>query len=236
MKTTKKVFICLLSIICIFSTFSNVVKAAGGEYTDQTLTPSAGAYTVGNGEVLTFTYCDIDLRNANNTVITVQAGGKVVFKKTKVHGGSMSRANTGFIVSNGGEIEINDSEFYEITNGAQFSGSPIYATNSKITIKDSNFHDNAGGAGGALYTSRSEIVITDSTFSNNESKNAPNNNPSNRGGALHLLNPKSVSISGSEFEENEASGYGGAIFFRHDEDIDPDLVVDITDCTFSKFN
>ncbi|MFI3271144.1 MAG: autotransporter domain-containing protein [Pseudomonadota bacterium] len=90
-------------------------------------------------------------------------------------------------------------------------GGAIFVDKGNITIENTTFDDNhAYYAGGAITsnTNRSNVVtLIDCTFT----KNTAGDNDTNAGGGAIAIYSDST-ISGTLFEENETSGYGGAVF------------------------
>ena len=127
-------------------------------------------------------------------------------------------------------LDISDSTF--INNIAKTgSGASIYlAYCSYATIKNSSFINGLARFGGAICSVASTLVVEDCDFINNtaifdggaiysmyEYLNVEGtfiNNSAINGGAIFSDASKKVSISNSEFNSNNATDYGGALFFN----------------------
>ncbi len=98
---------------------------------------------------------------------------------------------------------INNSEFIE--NNAVLGGA-IYVSSraDNLIINSSKFIENSAVNGGSIYNYAGNITINSSTFSENTAED---------GGVIYNLgyNECTLEISNSEFTENSATGYGGAI-------------------------
>ncbi|MEM6325909.1 MAG: choice-of-anchor Q domain-containing protein [Bacteroidota bacterium] len=84
------------------------------------------------------------------------------------------------------------------------SGGGLYAINSSVTIRESEFRDNVspGQGGGVFFTNNFPLVVEKSTFSGNEAET---------GGGLHL-NSGTGTVSVSTFANNRATRSGGGIY------------------------
>ena len=105
-----------------------------------------------------------------------------------------------------GALTLTDCEFLE--NHAYFGGGGINLDSAKVSIRHCRFTENTTDAQGAAISSESATVgIEDSVFLKNV-------NTGSRGGALYLEHVN-VSVSRSEFYQNESDFIGGAIYINN---------------------
>jgi len=121
--------------------------------------------------------------------------------------------NGGAIHNYGGTLSINGCTF--INNQAYGCGGAIYNSEGTLSISGSTFtnnqaenkleNDDSVGSGGAIYSSGGVPTISGCTFTNNRAKND--------GGAFYGSAPKNknIDVINSNFINNYAGGYGGAI-------------------------
>ena len=169
----------------------------------------------------------VTLGNANGSSSENNAGGGGLFCDGAGEGNECSPtlANTIFTdnqATDGGAVynfghngesnpEIISSEFLsnESKGGVYDNGGAIYNYESSIVVKNTYFSNNSAEYGGAIYNDGGESsqLIVNSTFTGNTSDVD--------GGAIYsdsFFDPISLTIAKSTFSENEASGYGGAVF------------------------
>ena len=107
----------------------------------------------------------------------------------------------GGVLSNTGEMNINDCEFIKNSANKGFGGS-IINFDGKLQISRSQFSENIGKNGGAIYNSSSvESIIVESVFKQNKSKDE----------AGAIFNVGNMLIEESIFRRNYSS-LGGSIF------------------------
>ena len=111
-------------------------------------------------------------------------------------------------INNCGKLIVYDSTF-ENNRAAQWAGAIHTHSNANTTIVRSNFRNNiAGWNGGALYT-YSHLTVIDSNFTGNEAHQTS-------GGAIaasSYMSKPYLTVVNCEFNDNSASGSGGAISF-----------------------
>ena len=111
-------------------------------------------------------------------------------------------------INNCGKLIVYDSTF-ENNRAAQWAGAIHTHSNANTTIVRSKFRNNiAGWNGGALYT-YSHLTVIDSNFTGNEAHQTS-------GGAIaasSYMSKPYLTVVNCEFNENNASGSGGAISF-----------------------
>ena len=119
--------------------------------------------------------------------------GSAFSKNTASYGGA--------IRNDEGELSITDSEFSE--NSAETWGGAI-ENSGEFTITDSAFTENTASDGGAI-NNLGDLTITDSIFTQNTAT---------RGGAISNTRGGELRITRSVFTENATlyDGYGGAIY------------------------
>jgi predicted outer membrane repeat protein len=120
--------------------------------------------------------------------------------------------NGGGIYFNLGALNISSSEFMD--NHATQGGAAIFIDSSRSTIKATRFEGNSSdGNGGALYAETVTLVLTDDIFNKNR---VTGDGLGSRGGGLYLSHVN-LNISRSQFYQNEAPMYGGAIALNNPE-------------------
>jgi predicted outer membrane repeat protein len=142
-------------------------------------------------------------QNANFTrVFEVDAGVTVVINSLVVI--NNAGGGNGAVILNHGNLTVNNSEFDG--NNAVGNGGAIYNDFGSLTIDSCMFGNNFSGADGGAILNIGACEITSSVFSVNS---APNN-----GGAVAVWSdPTSiVDIHNCEFEQNSATGFGGAAY------------------------
>ena len=136
------------------------------------------AFVISSGAVLKINENSlIDLsRSGNYTVFQVEEGGKLILQNSEMSGAAGS-PDEGFIIVNGGELEITDSIIQNNYNDHKykyfdfFANNLIVVRNGKFSMKGSKFQNNSG-RNNASYTTHirlmdSEAVIDGSEFTEN---------------------------------------------------------------------
>ncbi len=123
-----------------------------------------------------------------------------------------------------------------LTNGYDYQGGAIYASDVELTIRDSIITDNLAygqdGGGGGIFQQQGVLRVLDSTISSNTAQNEGadggginisnaslvirdsylNSNYANDdGGALHAEPVYSIAVTGTTLDNNQAGDSGGAI-------------------------
>ena len=137
----------------------------------------------------------------------------VTFDNLTLRDGAPSSARSGGAIEAAGELTITNSQFIDNT---AIQGGAISHSGGALTITNSTFSSNAAthataGYGGAIMilgTNDAVATVTNSTFSDNTT--------TVYGGAILVDNGATLSVSGSTFENNQATSssvnsYGGAI-------------------------
>ena len=106
----------------------------------------------------------------------------------------------GAISSQGGKVLIYNSNF--IGNNASEWGGAIMSSSSDMLIENTYFIANNATNGGAIFTSDSDIEIDNSHFIANNAV---------AGGAIYASSNRKALINNSDFSQNTASRFGGAI-------------------------
>lgn len=140
--------------------------------------------------------------------------------------------NGGAIYFTLGRIDITNSEF--IDNKSTNSGGALYIDSSRSSILSTRFEGNeSDGTGGALYAYFATIVIKDNFFIKNR---VTDNGNGLRGGGIYT-NHVNITITESQFYQNESPAYGGAVSITNPilAGIDPedeDILEQIQDAPF----
>jgi predicted outer membrane repeat protein len=114
--------------------------------------------------------------------------------------------NGGAIYFTLGRIDITNSEF--VNNKSTNSGGALYVDSSRSSIQSTRFEGNeADGEGGGLYAYFATIVIRDGFFIKNR---ITGNNNGLWGGGM-FTNHVNITITESQFYQNESPGYAGAV-------------------------
>src|SRR5688572_4775282 len=114
--------------------------------------------------------------------------------------------NGGAIYFTLGRIDITNSEF--INNKSTGNGGALYIDSSRSLIQSTRFEGNeSDGNGGGLYAYFATIVIKDDFFIKNR---VTGNNNGNWGGGM-FTNHVNITITESQFYQNESPAYGGAV-------------------------
>ena len=103
-------------------------------------------------------------------------------------------------------LNIQNSEFND--NQAQGSGGALHVSSAKANIQTTRFEANqSDGNGGALYADTVTLVLTDDLFIKNRVTGAGNGI---RGGGMYV-NHVNLTVTRSQFYQNESPVFGGAI-------------------------
>lgn len=145
--------------------------------------------------------------------------------------------NGGGIYFNLGALNITNGEFSD--NYSTNNGAAIFIDSSKSTIESAHFEGNrSDGEGAALYAETVSLILTNDIFIKNR---VTGDGLGSRGGALNL-NHVNLTISRSQFYQNEAPMYGGAIAINNPilagidpEEEDPLVVVQESPYTSDMF-
>lgn len=135
-----------------------------------------------------------------------------------------------------GVADFTDSVF--TSNVAEFGGAIYVNKTSALTVSGSEFTGNKTSGskanGGAIFVLNGDAAISESVFSKNES--------AKNGGAIAFSNDnqaegqeteQQLSITGTQFIENQATGKGGAIFWYNFETNDREGALKIDDSEFA---
>jgi hypothetical protein len=142
--------------------------------------------------------------------------------------------NQGLVVD-GGTVRLHDVNFSGLGSGETYGGA-LAANNAEVTIADSQFMMNYGYDGGGIYaTGTTDLYIENTLFEGNHGNGyTPRvvdevfdeetgdllssvtlvHEHQGRGGAIHFSGDGSLTISGSQFIENDARWGGGGITVR----------------------
>ncbi len=105
-----------------------------------------------------------------------------------------------------GGLNMINSEF--IGNHAAHGGAAAFIDSAKTTIESTRFEENSSdGNGGALYVTAATLVLVDTFFLKNR---VTGEDLGSRGGGLYL-DHVNLTITKSQFYQNESPMYGGAI-------------------------
>ncbi|MEX2382610.1 MAG: immunoglobulin domain-containing protein [Opitutales bacterium] len=110
----------------------------------------------------------------------------------------------GAIRSGASSLVVIESTF--VDNRAQTNGGAIYHDGSSLHVENSSFEGNSAPLGGAIFANRASTVIENSTFTSNSADRI------RTGGAIYSIRATSLEVADCLFQENEASGIGGAIY------------------------
>lgn len=114
--------------------------------------------------------------------------------------------NGGAIYFTLGRIDITNSEFFN--NKSTGNGGALYIDSSRSLIQSTRFEGNeSDGNGGGLYAYFATIVIQDGFFFKNR---VTGNSNGLWGGGMHT-NHVNITITESQFYQNESPAYGGAV-------------------------
>jgi autotransporter family porin len=165
-------------------------------------TPYGGAIENGGG-TLTVKGCTFNCNNASDGGAINNDGGTVTVTGSTFTGNKAD--NNGAINNDGGILTVTDSTFTGniVTSG---NGGGAIFNNNILTVKGSTFTSNTATNNGGAIINGGTMSVTSSTFTNNSA---------NAGGAIENYGGTSttpVTISGSTFNGNTATKYGGAIY------------------------
>jgi len=189
------------------------VTVVGSLFSNNSADDAGGAITSEDGGSLTVDNC-VFLNNS-----TPSGGGAIRARRDlnlTVNGGVFEGNDTfGGYDPDGGAInlgdgvhEINDAVF--LNNASESTGGAVRAGGTtEITITGADFSSNEAPFGGALYIRGDTIAdISGTTFDLNESVGS---NPARGGGIRWFPTSGSLSVSNSQFTNNDAETTGGAI-------------------------
>ncbi len=140
------------------------------------------------GAIASNSFAEVNITNSNFTKNTANDEGGAVFT---VSTGSIFMDNNDFTNNTadfGGAISIDESDVSHVD----------------ITISNSNFTENKATSEGGAIDSESNLTVDTCKFDKNEAEN---------GGAIYgAYIGVALNVIGSEFNENAASSYGGAVY------------------------
>ena len=193
----------------------NAANISDQTFDSETTSASGGALTLDQDNANTISGSTFK----NNTAAV--KGGAVVIKKDTVitnstfdfnHQTSTAKDTAGGAVFiNGAKVEISGNSKFNQNTG--FLGGAVNVRGgSTLSIKDSVFSGNtANGFGGAISDYEDKEGAVKNELSSISGTRFENNQDSQGGGALHLVNTKAIDITDSEFSSNFSAGKGGAI-------------------------
>lgn len=186
-----------------------------------------GAFFV-NQSTLTLTNCTIENNQARRGV-AVTSGGGAIFTVSNpsdpagpkiavvdMVGTTLSSNHTdddggGLLAVFGSQVTVKGSTIKNNTCGDQGGGLQLYGSDLfglNLIIENSIFTDNEAKEGGAIFASgfpppdaASNVSISDSTFSGNQA--------THYGGGIYSWGLRPLTITRTEFTENEADAFGG---------------------------
>lgn len=165
--------------------------------------------------------------------------GNQTFKDCIFEGNTAEKSNGGAIeltLVNSFSAKIENCNF--TNNKASSSGGAIYTTlknsgtaistgNEKLIINNSSFTDNfATNYGGAVYIgNKGDVNITNSVFTNNKADNKRISNTATGGAISTSSTTVNLGIKKSNFTNNAAGFYGGAVYAPNNGNLDIDQSV-----------
>ena len=176
--------------------------------------------TKGKLSIASSTFLNNTALNGNGGAVYGQADGGISIVKSLVSGNTAPDLNGGglylLVPSSTGKpagILVDGVTF--LRNSAESGGglwADVNQAKGKIIVKNSTFTDNGvTSSGGGLYLNNGPATVSGSTFSNNVA------GTDGGGLASNATNPlTTLTIKGSRFEGNAATGNGGAIHLRHE--------------------
>lgn len=177
-------------------TLKNIIFENGHSHNnyDNPINNHGGALRINSHNNLTIINCEFKNNNSerNGGVIS---GGNINISESKFTENT-AQNDGGVIYSYGGELIITESKFTE--NTAEMHGGAIYNNDGNLTIVGSIFTRNTATYGGAIYCSI--LIIKESIFASNKATWSC--------GAVH---GGPGTITGTEFENNYAEMFNGAI-------------------------
>ena len=152
---------------------------------------------------INFTLKEMTLKNGKSD----ENGGAISFKKGNLTLVDMviqdSSALNGGAIYSEGLIYISNSIF--ANNTASLNGGAILSSSESANyIVNSNFTNNGASDGGAIYSNGTMNLLSNSFIENQVSGD---------GGAVYLLS-SNASVDRNTFRANNASNFGGALFFK----------------------
>ena len=179
-----------------------------------------------------------------SSIFEIKANSHVIFKNITFINGYSSDNGGAIKVDSGSSIELIDCTFSN--NFAENNGGAIFINSDSLTsvslISTSTFTDNTAKNGSAIYVMGSSVNISSSVFTNNLAKayggslyvdgvlhinlTTFKDNRASNGGAIFLNDTfgKYSTIENSTFENNNATGDGGACFISADNVHVKDLI------------
>ena len=139
--------------------------------------------------------------NNATRLFTINEGASLALQTVRLQSGN---ATSGGAIFNNGTLTVSTSTLDTNTAGA---GGAIFNDLGTATIIASTFSNNTStGAGGAINNARGSLTITDSSFTLNR-----NTTNAGRGGAIHNSPNLTVTLTNTNFTQNTALSFGGAI-------------------------
>lgn len=136
------------------------------------------------------------------------SGSAITFVSCTFSGNSASANEGGAVYSSGGTMSFTTCTLSN--NTAAADGGAIFVVNSaNLTITGTNFSSNTatGNGGGMAIESSCPVNISNSSFTSNVANSAGGG-----GGGIYNLNNPQCTISGSVFNGNRATEYGGGFY------------------------
>lgn len=190
----------------------NVTIAAGAQVTIDHISVEEGINNSGAGCIesaaksLVLDTVNVDLCSGTHGGMIHQAGGSLTLVNSDLFGGSSS-GDGGCIAMEGGKLSVQGTELSFCQAGGD--GGALWLSNTKANIANvgeqlSEIHDNqASVSGGAIFAGGGKLAVSGVVFRSNTAEFGT-------GGAISST--AALTVNGSDFEENEAFGDGGAIF------------------------
>ena len=178
---------------------------------DATLTRAENAEPLRFFELMVNSTLTMDNITIQNGDVAKDWGGAIYSMNS-----SITLDNTRFINNNSdnggaiyftfGRLDIANSEF--VNNTSTGNGGALYIDSSRSLIQSTRFEGNeSDGNGGGLYAYFATLVITDNFFIKNR---VTENANGNWGGGM-FTNRVNITITESQFYQNESPAYGGAV-------------------------
>ena len=161
---------------------------------------------------LTFRYCSL---NDKSAVINVNENSSATLDNCKFQSNDL---DNGHVIFSLGDVSIKNSKFED--NHSKNEGTAIFARTGSLNITDSEFINNKSQNSGGAILNWVKLNIKDCRFINNHAEGY--------GGAIGNVIDAVLSVTTSEFIENEAISEGSAIYNENK--------ADCTGCNFMKNN
>ncbi|MBQ7927788.1 MAG: Ig-like domain repeat protein [Methanobrevibacter sp.] len=191
----------------VFETLSAAVNAIsnGGSgvitVVDGTYSGSSNLNVQINNKIVTIRPKDSDEEpvifsgDSQSNFLIIGSGSKLTMEDITITG----RFSDSALKFNGGsEGEISDCEFKNIQNNQNQPGNPIKAQNSNLVLNGNTFESNS-----KIILENTVANIDDCSFTSNSG---------NDGGAIYADSSTDLTVTNSEFNLNEATNKGGAIY------------------------